>query len=185
MMSAVSSLWMYLLVTEPLAWPTSAAIVTSVKTRSLVMLAKLCRRTWASHPTAESSRRCTSSGSGSCRTRCPHPALGRRRCRDRRHTVEYSTTGNPTGRMDSPSLLSSNRKQLDSLSASVHFRPIISLRLQPVSASWRTMSTIVTYSPAWQRRGASDQGFGTLPPITGAFVHCPLACGHHGLGCFQ
>jgi hypothetical protein len=35
------------------------------------------------------------------------------------------------GRMDSPSLLSSNRKQLDSVSASVHFKPIISLRRSP------------------------------------------------------
>jgi hypothetical protein len=32
---------MYLLVTEPLAWPTNAAIVTSVKPRSSAMLAKL------------------------------------------------------------------------------------------------------------------------------------------------
>jgi hypothetical protein len=30
--------------------------------------------------------------------------------------------------MDSPSLLSSNRKQLDSVSASANFKPIISLR---------------------------------------------------------
>src|SRR3977135_540554 len=49
------------------------------------------------------------------------------------------------GRMDSPSLLFSNRKQLASASASVHFRPIISLRRQPVSASWRMMSTTVAY----------------------------------------
>jgi hypothetical protein len=34
------------LVTEPLAWPTSAAIVTSVKPRSLPTLAKLCSKTW-------------------------------------------------------------------------------------------------------------------------------------------
>src|SRR4051794_39873188 len=40
MMSAVSSVWMYLLVTEPLAWPTRAAMVTSVKPISLAMLAK-------------------------------------------------------------------------------------------------------------------------------------------------
>ena len=39
-----------------------------------------------------------------------------------------------TGRMDSPSLLSSNRKQLASVSASVHFKPIISFRREPVSA---------------------------------------------------
>jgi hypothetical protein len=57
--------------------------------------------------------------------------------------------------MDSPSLLSSNRKQLASVSASVHFRPIISLRRHPVSAIWRMMSTVMTYfsclaaSPAW------------------------------------
>ena len=36
---------MYLLVTEPLAWPTSAAIVTSVNPRSFAMLAKLWRST--------------------------------------------------------------------------------------------------------------------------------------------
>ena len=47
--------------------------------------------------------------------------------------------------MDSPSLLSSNRKQLASLSASVHFRLIISLRWQSVSASWWMMSTLVVY----------------------------------------
>jgi len=41
MMSAVSSIWMYLLVTEPLAWLTRAAMVTLVKPRSLAMLAKL------------------------------------------------------------------------------------------------------------------------------------------------
>jgi len=41
MMSVVSSVWIYLLVTEPLVWPTRAAIVTSVKPRSLAMLAKL------------------------------------------------------------------------------------------------------------------------------------------------
>ncbi len=40
-----------------------------------------------------------------------------------RRPSRYSTTGSPMGRMDSPSLLSSNRKQLDSVSASVHFRP--------------------------------------------------------------
>src|SRR5712671_2349032 len=49
-----------------------------------------------------------------------------------RRRSRYSTTGNPMGRMDSPSLLSSNRKQLASVSASVHFKPIISLRRQPV-----------------------------------------------------
>src|SRR5882724_2580074 len=59
MMSAVSSVWMYLLVTEPLAWPTSAAIVTSVKPRSLAMLAKLWRRTWGvTSDSGESSKRC-------------------------------------------------------------------------------------------------------------------------------
>ena len=66
------------------------------------------------------------------------PDIVRRRSR-------YSTTDNPMGRMDSPSLLSSNRKQLASVSASVHFEPIISLRREPVSAIWRTMSTIVVY----------------------------------------
>jgi NAD(P)-dependent dehydrogenase (short-subunit alcohol dehydrogenase family) len=53
----------------------------------------------------------------------------------------YARTGRPTGRMDSPSLLSSNRKQLASVSASVHFRQIISLRRHPVSAIWRMVST--------------------------------------------
>jgi hypothetical protein len=43
--SAVSREWIYLLVTDPLAWPTKAAIVTSVKPRSLAMLAKLWRST--------------------------------------------------------------------------------------------------------------------------------------------
>jgi hypothetical protein len=37
----VSSVWVYLLVTEPFAWPTSAAIVTSVDPTSFAMLAKL------------------------------------------------------------------------------------------------------------------------------------------------
>jgi len=41
LMSAGSRAWMYLLVTEPLAWPTRAAMVTSVKPGSLAMLAKL------------------------------------------------------------------------------------------------------------------------------------------------
>jgi hypothetical protein len=39
MMRAVSSVWIYLLVTEPLAWPTKAAMVTSVKPRSLAIRA--------------------------------------------------------------------------------------------------------------------------------------------------
>ena len=43
------------------------------------------------------------------------------------------------GRMDSPSLLSSSRKQFASVSAAVHFRPVISLRRQLVSASWQMM----------------------------------------------
>jgi hypothetical protein len=51
-----------------------------------------------------------------------------------RRRSRYSTTGSPMGRMDSPSLLSSNRKQLASVSTSVHFKPIISLRREPVSA---------------------------------------------------
>jgi hypothetical protein len=46
MMSAVSSVWIYLLVTEPLTCPTSAAMVASVKPRSFAVLAKLWRRTW-------------------------------------------------------------------------------------------------------------------------------------------
>jgi hypothetical protein len=46
MIKAVSREWIYLLVTEPFAWPTSAAIVTSVKPRSFPTLAKLCRKTW-------------------------------------------------------------------------------------------------------------------------------------------
>src|SRR5437016_7341157 len=41
MISAVPSVWMYVLVTESLAWPTRAALVTSVKPRSLAMLTKL------------------------------------------------------------------------------------------------------------------------------------------------
>jgi hypothetical protein len=57
-----------------------------------------------------------------------------------RRRSRYSTTGSPMGRMDSPSLLSSNRKQLGSVSASAHFKPIISLRRQPVRASCRTRS---------------------------------------------
>ena len=57
----------------------------------------------------------------------------------------YSTTGTPMGRMDSPSLLSSSHKQLASVSASVHFRLIISLRRQPVSAISRMMFTIVVF----------------------------------------
>jgi hypothetical protein len=56
-----------------------------------------------------------------------------------RRRSRYSTTGKPIGRMDSPSLQISNRKQLASVSASVHFKPIISLRRQSVSAIWRMM----------------------------------------------
>lgn len=37
---------MYLLVTEPLEWPISAAILTSVYPRSFAILTKLCRNTW-------------------------------------------------------------------------------------------------------------------------------------------
>ncbi|MEH2562373.1 hypothetical protein V1289_002000 [Bradyrhizobium sp. AZCC 2289] len=51
--------------------------------------------------------------------------------------------------MDSPSLLSSNRKQLAWVSASVHFKVIISLRRQPVNAIWRTISTVVAYFSSW------------------------------------
>src|SRR5882757_4753720 len=59
MISAVSSVWMYLLVTEPLAWPTSAAIVISVNPRSLAMLAKPWRRTCGvTSDSGESSKVC-------------------------------------------------------------------------------------------------------------------------------
>jgi hypothetical protein len=40
-------------------------------------------------------------------------------------SLEIFDTGSPMGRTDSPSLLSSNRKQLASVSASFHFKPII------------------------------------------------------------
>jgi hypothetical protein len=39
--------------------------------------------------------------------------------------------------MDSRSLLSSTHKQLESVSTSIHFQPIISLRRQPASASFQ------------------------------------------------
>jgi hypothetical protein len=60
--------------------------------------------------------------------------------------------------MDSPSLLSSNRKQLASVSASAHFRPIISLRRLPVSAIWRMMSTAVAYVIAFGAGAVSIDG---------------------------
>src|SRR5207249_10772738 len=79
----------------------------------------------ASHRSGESSKRCfqwlgklPKALSSHCpgKTYAPTSTVRRR--------SRYSTTGKPTGRMDSPSLLSSNRKQLASMSASVHFRPI-------------------------------------------------------------
>jgi hypothetical protein len=54
-----------------------------------------------------------------------------------RRRSKYSTTGNLIGRMDSRSLLSSTHKQLESVSTSIHFQPIISLRRQPASASFQ------------------------------------------------
>jgi len=141
MISAVSSVWMYLLVTEPFAWPTRTAMVTSVKPRSLAMLAKLWRRTWGVIPySGESSKRCfqwfgepPNALSSPCpgKTCVPRPSVRRR--------SSYSMIGNLMGRMDSPSLLSSSRKQFASVSAAVHFRPVISLRRQLVSASWQMM----------------------------------------------
>src|SRR6266849_4204510 len=114
MMSAVSSVWMYLLVTEPLACPTSAAMVTSVKPRSLAMLAKLWRKTWGvTSESGESLNSCfqwlgklPNALSSPCpgKTYVPRPSVRRR--------SRYSTAGNPIGRMESPSLLSSSRRQL-------------------------------------------------------------------------
>ena len=131
---------MYLLVTDPLAWPTKAAIVTSVKPRSLPMLAKL----WRKHMRGDIGER-----------RVPEDLLpvvgeaaervvvavsrGRHRCRYAvfRRSSRNSTTGRPIGRIEVPSLLSIRRRQLASVSASVHIRPD---HLAPAAAGQRDLT---------------------------------------------
>lgn len=102
----------------------------------------------------------------------------------------YSMTGNPIGRIASPSSLSSNRRQLASVSASAHFRPIISLRRHPVGAIWRMMSTVMAYfsslaalrsiSPstrysASHNRRCRTLSFGSRIPCAGLDVMMPAS----------